>query len=222
MAMEQPFSFTCGALLFDLDGTLVDSTASVVRNWASFGARHGIALDRILAISHGQRTEDTIHALAPHLDALAEAERHHSAETADTAGTTAVAGALALLSSLPPDRWAIVTSCPEELAVARMRAGGIPRPRVIVTAEQVRCGKPDPEGYLAAARSLGVAPERCVVVEDAHSGVRAGKDAGMRVLGVATTFPLGALETNWSIRNFSGVRITVTQPGDLCVVSTCP
>ena len=130
------------ALLFDMDGTLVDSTVCVERTWERWGRRHGIALGDILAVSHGRRTADTIRDVAP-----------------------------------------------RALASARLRFAGLPEPRVLVGAEDVRAGKPDPEGYLKAAALLSALPAACVVLEDTPAGILAARAAGMRVLAVGTTFP---------------------------------
>ncbi len=201
--------FECDAFLFDLDGTLVDSTTSVVRHWTNFAARNGIDIGHILSISHGRKTNETIQAVAPHLDIEAETRRHHQAEIEDTEGVLPIAGARALLAGLPANRWAIVTACPRPLALARIQAAGIldHLPDILITAEQVRSGKPNPECFLTGARALGFDPCRCLVFEDAPSGIQAGHAAGMRVVGVTTTFPAERLEADTCIRDFSHLDI---------------
>lgn len=178
--------FDCAAILFDLDGVLVDSSAAVERAWSRWAAEVEIGLDTVMAAVHGRRTADTIRAVAPHLDAVAEAARLEAREaTAD--GVAAYPGVAQLLGSLPAGRWAVVTSGSRPLASGRLAAAGLPLPAVVVTAEDVRGGKPDPEGYLAAAAALGSAPAHCVVVEDAPAGVEAARRAGMGVVALTTT-----------------------------------
>ncbi|MFH8441071.1 HAD-IA family hydrolase [Streptomyces sp. NPDC018026] len=170
---------TAQALLFDMDGTLVDSTAAVQRTWRRFAARHGLDPAAVLAGAHGQRTAETVAAHAPPgTDTAAETAWLVAQDIADTSGTVALPGAAELLAALPRGRWALVTSAGRELAERRMAAAGLPLPDVVVAAEDVRRGKPDPEGYLAAAGRLGVDPRATVVFEDAELGLRAGRAAG--------------------------------------------
>ena len=197
MARHEGRILRCAALLFDLDGVLVDSTASVERQWRLWAARHGIDGDALVRVVHGRRAEDTIREAAPHLDAAREVrEVLAPAEAADSEGNVAVAGAAALLASLPPDRWAVVTSGLPAVAAARLASVGLPMPRVLVTAADVGRGKPDPEGYLLGARRLGVRAERCVVFEDAPAGLAAARAAGPASVAVATTHALEELEAD--------------------------
>lgn len=179
--------FDGDAVLFDLDGVLIDSFSCITRHWAAWASRHGLDFDRVMQAAHGVRTAETMRQVAPHLDAAREAEHFTAHEVADTAGVVAIAGAAPLLASLPANRWAIVTSGGAELAQARLKAAGLPQPPILVTGDDVRLGKPDPEPYWVGAQRLGVAAKRCAVVEDAPAGVLAGKKAGMWVLGVAST-----------------------------------
>lgn len=179
--------FGCDAALFDLDGVLVDSTPSVERVWREWADLHSLDVADILAVAHGRRTAETISLVAPHLDAAAEAKRLETREIEDTAAVLPIEGAAALLETLPSERWAVVTSGTRALAHARLRACGLPIPQTFVGAEDVQRGKPDPECYLRGARLLGVRPDRCVVVEDAPSGVAAGRAAGATVIAVTTT-----------------------------------
>ena len=181
------------AVLSDLDGVLVDSGAAIEAAWRRFAARHELDVERVLAASHGRRSIDLIRLVAPHLDAEAEAARIEQDEIAHADGLQPLPGARELLGSVPAGRLAIVTSGTHSLAVARLQAAGLPVPEVLVTAEQVEAGKPDPAGYLRAAALLGVDPAHCVVLEDAPAGVEAGLAAGMTVIAVLTTSDEAAL-----------------------------
>lgn len=199
------FEITGKAILFDMDGTLVDSSACVERMWRQWGERHGIALAGILAVSHGRLSKDTIRLVAPHLDAESEAARIDGAAVTASEGIFALQGARRLIDSLAPREWAVVTSAPHDLAEARLTFAGLPIPAVLVGAEDVRAGKPDPEGYLKAASLLGLPAAECTVIEDTPAGVLAARAAGMRVLAVGTTFPPQALLGAPWVRDFTGV-----------------
>ncbi len=175
---------TPGALLFDMDGVLVDSLAAVDRSWRWWAARHGLDPGPFLE-AHGRPDRESIKQFAPNLDAEAEAELVEARETGDTEGVTALPGAAEMLRS--QSALAIVTSATAALAAARLRAAGLPTPDVMITADQVRHGKPDPEPYLRAAAALAIAPRHCTVFEDAPAGVRAARAAGMRVVALTTT-----------------------------------
>ncbi|MCJ7858153.1 HAD-IA family hydrolase [Corynebacterium kalidii] len=187
-------TFTVAAILFDIDGTLVDSTPAVNRAWRSWAARHGIDADAVLAVCHGRRSADTIAEFLPAEDVAAEAEELERVEAADVDGVVALPGAAELLAALPESAWAAVTSGSRALMRARLAAAGLPVPEVLVAAEDVTEGKPDPQGYRAAARRLGVDPADCLVLEDAPAGLGAGRAAGGRVLAVATSHPRAQLE----------------------------
>jgi sugar-phosphatase len=205
------------ALLFDLDGVLVDSRASVDRHWAEWTARHGIDLEAVRAIMHGRRSVDIVSAVAPGLDARREAEVVNAAQARDE-DVTAIDGAATLLRGLPPERWAVVTSGPRSLALARLRFAGLPIPPRIVTAEDVRRGKPDPTCYLQGARAVGVSPTDCVAVEDAPAGIRAARDAGMGVIGVATTHPARDLaDADAIVPSLAALDVSMLQAGWLDV-----
>ena len=170
------------AVLLDMDGTLVDSDAAVERAWRSWSAEHGVDPDRAVEVGHGRPAEATIRLLLPHLSdpqVVAAAERDHELQYDDLADVVAMPGADRLLSTL--DRrglpWAVVTSADHRLAKARLTAAGL-TPPLLVTVEDVRRGKPDPEGYLLAAARLGVDPTACLVVEDSAAGLEAGRRAG--------------------------------------------
>lgn len=179
----------CDAVLFDMDGTLVDSRQIVERTWLHWAAEHGLSAEAVLAVAHGRRTLETMQLVAPHLATPEEAARLDALEALEEGGETAIAGAAALLAALPPERWAVVTSAGHQLAVSRLESVGLPLPRVLVGADDVARGKPAPDGYLQAAAALGVEPSRAVVLEDTPPGAQAGRAAGAIVVGLRTTFP---------------------------------
>jgi sugar-phosphatase len=178
-------------ILSDLDGVLVDSHESIMRAWRWWGALHGVESEAIENVQHGRPSGEVIAALTPGLDAAKESEAIDLRQAHDTDGVVALPGAHELFAGAEPV--AVVTSCTVPLATARLRAAALPVPDVLVTPERLRRGKPDPEGYLLAARELGADPADCVVLEDAPAGVDAGRAAGMHVVGITTTHPLAAL-----------------------------
>jgi mannitol-1-/sugar-/sorbitol-6-phosphatase len=180
-------------LLFDLDGTLVDSRAVVERQWGALCERLGLDFASVLAVLHGVRSVDVIRRVAPGVDAEAEAERLDAAEEVDTDGLIVVRGAFELLARLPAGSWGIVTSGHRSLATRRLAAVGLPVPAAMVCGDEVSRGKPDPESFLAGARLLGVPPEMCVAFEDAPAGIQAARAAGMPVVGITTTHEASAL-----------------------------
>ncbi len=186
-------SLVCDASLFDLDGVLVDSAACVERHWHRWAAKHGLDVGKILQVAHGRRTMDTITTVAPHLDAESEAAALVRGEETDTVGVYEVAGARELLDCLPSAAWAVATSGNTRTALTRMLHAGLPRPEVLISADDVSQGKPHPEPYLCAARRLEVAPTGCVVVEDTPAGVEAARAAEMRVIAIASTHPRDAV-----------------------------
>ncbi|MCB0061631.1 MAG: HAD family hydrolase [Caldilineaceae bacterium] len=183
------FELSCDAILFDLDGVLVDSSPVIQRQWQRWATLHHIDMAAIQAIWHGRRAFEIIGEVAPHLDVDEESRWMRDAEAADVEGVIEQPGAIALLKLLPVESWAIATSGPRAVATARLHAVGIPVPQHFVTGDDVRNGKPHPEPYLLAAQTLGIAPERCVVIEDAVAGVEAGLAAGAQVIAVPTSHP---------------------------------
>jgi sugar-phosphatase len=176
------------AFLFDMDGTVLTSIAAAERVWATWAERHGVDVETFLPTIHGARAIDTIKRLAlPGVDAEAEAAWITQAELEDVDGVEEVVGAAVFLQSLPAQQWAIVTSAPRALALRRMTAAGIPEPQVMVTAEDVSAGKPDPAGYRLAARRLGVEITECLVFEDATVGILAAEAAGADLLIITAT-----------------------------------
>lgn len=173
------------ALLVDLDGTLVDSTAPVRRAWSAFAGRHGLEPEHVLRLAHGRPSRETVRLLAPDADHAAEAHALEQAELNDAEGIVALPGASKLLSDARP--LAIVTSCSRALATVRLRAAGLPIPAVLVSADDVERGKPDAACFLQGAQRLGADPLRCVALEDAPVGIAAARAAGARVLALRTT-----------------------------------
>ncbi|WP_411392489.1 HAD family hydrolase [Pseudomonas sp. MPB23] len=176
------------AFLFDMDGTLLNSIAAAERVWSIWAERHGLDVTAFLTTIHGARAIDTITRQAlPGVDPEVEAQWITEAELNDVEGVIAIPGAIAFLSSLPGDQWALVTSAPRELALRRLQAAGIAPPAVLVTAEDVAAGKPDPACYVLGAQRLGVSVQDCLVFEDAPVGIRAGEAAGTDVMVVTAT-----------------------------------
>jgi sugar-phosphatase len=175
------------AVLFDLDGVLVESRESTERVWLEWAVKNRIDEAALRSAMHGVRSADVIRALRPDLDAVAEAEEVERRQAEAAAGLAAIPGAVAALEALRAERVAVVTSGTRPLALARLAAAGIEPPAVVVFADDVTRGKPDPEGYLTAARRLGADPAEALVVEDAPPGIEAGRAAGMATVAVPST-----------------------------------
>ena len=186
-------TFSCSAILFDLDGVLVDSTRAVDREWREWARRKGVDGNAVMAIAHGVRTIEVIRRVAPHLDADAEAWEIENEEANDQQGVHVMPGAVALERSIPEGRWGVVTSGTRLLASARLRFCGLAVPPVLVTAEDVSHGKPHPEPYLKGAELLGFEPADCLVVEDAPAGIQSARAGGFRVMGITSTYPASKL-----------------------------
>jgi sugar-phosphatase len=185
---------TCQAVLFDLDGVLVDSTAVVERTWRRWAAAHGLAFERVMQVAHGRPARDTVRLVAPHLDSEAEAARLAAEEAHETDGMVRIEGVVQLVNALLKGRWAVVTSGTREIATTRLAFAGVSVPAVLITADDVEHGKPDPLAYTLAAERLGVSPESCIVIEDAPAGIQGARAAGMPVVAVTTTYPREALQ----------------------------
>ena len=176
---------TPAAIVFDCDGVLVDSDASVVAAWTTWASDRGLDPTAVVALCHGQPARATVLAFVDPDDADQALADIDSLEFDLAADARALPGAVALLSTLPRDRWGLCTSGNRALAVARLTASGIEPPRVFVTADDVASGKPDPEGYALALELLGADPFQSVVIEDAPNGVVAARAAGAgRIIGV--------------------------------------
>ena len=192
----------CRALLFDADGVLVDSDASVERSWTRWAERWGLSPADVYATVHGRRSADTVALLIDPEDRPAALDDIDRFEIEDAEGVTACPGASEILASLPAGSWAVVTSGTRALATARLQAAGLPTPAVLITADDVEAGKPDPAGYMAASRELGVPIEECLVLEDSPAGLAAGIAAGAQVLGVSDR--AGAAGAEDVVRDLAG------------------
>lgn len=177
------------AIIFDMDGVVIDSGDVYRRQWRRWAAEHGLDYALIAPVHPGRPPVETIRLVAPELDAAEEAARYNAAleRDADASEATAMPGAVELLTGLPSERWTIATSAVRTMATRWLRAVGIPVPAALVTVEDVTRGKPAPDPYLRAAARLGVSPSRCIVVEDAPAGISAARAAGATVLAVRTT-----------------------------------
>jgi len=208
---ERIVRLSCQAVLFDLDGVLVDSTASIEEACRVWAAQHGLDSSTVMRVAHGRRALDVVRLVAPHLDAAREVAELAAHEARTTLGLAAAPGARALIEQLPPSCWAVVTSGVRAVAEHRLRTAGLPIPHVMVCADEVVHGKPDPEGYLAAAARLGVPPSACVVVEDAPAGLDAAHAGGMRVVAVASTCPPDSLRrANIVVHSLEAVTVRVS------------
>jgi mannitol-1-/sugar-/sorbitol-6-phosphatase len=208
--------FRCAAVLFDLDGVLVDSTRSVERQWRAWAREQGIDGDKVMAVAHGVRTIEVIRAVAPHLDAEAEVRKLESREADDRDGVIAMPGAVELVHAIPADRWCVVTSGTRLLASARLRLFGIPVPKFMITADDVANGKPHPEPYLKGAELLGVSPEECLVIEDAPAGIQSAHAGGMKVIALASTYPVLALgKADAVVKKLAQIQVAVDGAGKL-------
>lgn len=209
--------FSCSALLFDLDGVLVDSTPAVARTWHAWALEHHLSPDVAISKAHGRRSIETIRELAPHLDAEEENKRVERMESEDRDGVVALPGAARVLRVLPPGSYAIVTSATRELALARLGYAGLPAPANLISADDVRDGKPSPEPYLAGARLLGMKANDCLVFEDAPAGINSARAAGMRVIALETTYSGQELEgADAAVKSLDEVEVSFETKGILC------
>jgi len=201
-------NFQCSAILFDLDGVLVDSTRSVARQWRRWAEENNIDPEKVLAIAHGRRTIEVVRILAPQLDAEAEEKKIEKREADDNDGVTVMPGAAELLKSIPEGSWCIVTSGTRYLATSRLRFFHLPIPRVLVAADDVQKGKPDPEPYLKGAELLKVKPTECLVIEDAPAGIRSAHAGGMKAIALTSTYPAAELqEADVVLQNLQQIQV---------------
>ncbi|HTQ62107.1 MAG TPA: HAD-IA family hydrolase [Candidatus Solibacter sp.] len=206
----------CSAVLFDMDGVLVDSTPAVARVWTGWALEHGLAPDYVIRQAHGRPSLATIRELLPGGDHDAENREVERREIEDVTDVVALPGALRLLQTIPESRWTVVTSATRALALVRLRAAGLPIPRHLVTATDLQRGKPFPDPYLKGAEVLQIPAAQTVVAEDAASGVRSAKTAGARVLALRTTSndsELLAAGADWLAADLSSLSLE-SAPGD--------
>lgn len=197
------------AVLLDMDGTLVDSTAVVERLWSDWAVAHELRPSDVLQVVHGRQGHESMALLLPerpHDENIAENQLLLAQEVRQTGGVVAIAGAAQLLESLAGFPHALVTSATLELATVRMQTAGLAVPEVAVTAENVSASKPDPEGFLAAAALLEVPATECVVFEDSATGIAAARAAGMHVIGVGRS--ARAHGADWTVDDLSRIRVT--------------
>jgi sugar-phosphatase len=207
-------TFECAAILFDLDGVLVDSTGSVTRQWRRWAEEHSLDPQRVVEIAHGVRTIEIVRKLAPHLDAETETVRLEKREADDHEGVSVMPGAADLLKAIPEGRWCVVTSGTRYLATSRLKLANLPTPRVLVSADDVSRGKPDPEPYRTGAKRLGMNPTECLVIEDAPAGIRAAHAGGMKAIGITSTYPASALhEADAVIQKLAQIKLRNCEDG---------
>jgi sugar-phosphatase len=187
MTVVRPFR--CRAILFDLDGVLVDSAERVEKTWREWATRHRLDPEHVIAMAHGRRTIETVRLVAPELSSDAELAVLAESEATKSDGIYEITGARELLQFLPARQWGVVTSGIRSVAEFRLRHTGLPAPAVMICADEIARGKPDPEGYLTAAARLGYSAADCIVIEDAPAGIESAQAAGMRTLAIATTYP---------------------------------
>lgn len=219
--MSHPdFIKSYAGFLFDMDGTILNSIAAAERVWGRWALRQGLDLEAFLPTMHGKRGIDTISALnLPGIDPVAEAEEILRGEIEDVEGVIAIDGAADFLASLPPNRWAIVTSAPIDLARARLAAAGIPQPTIMVTAEDVSVGKPDPQGYLLGAERIGASASEMLVFEDVQAGVTAGEAAGADVMVITATHQHVLATQHPTLLDYRQIAVKTTADGRLTIVA---
>nr|WP_314531082.1 HAD-IA family hydrolase [uncultured Pseudomonas sp.] len=215
-ADDAVFTTSYRAFLFDMDGTVLNSIAAAERIWTTWARRHGLDIAAFLPTIHGARAIDTVNRQGlTGIDAQAEAAWVTQAEIEDVQGIVEVSGAARFLQSLPARQWAIVTSAPRALALRRLAAAGIPAPAVMITAEDVSAGKPDPAGYRLAAERLGVKIDDCLIFEDATVGIQAAEASGADLLVITSTHPHPIETPHATLKDYERVSVAVAADGSI-------
>lgn len=210
------------ALLLDMDGTLVHSTTEVETVWRLWCQGHRLDPEPVLAMCHGVRSREVIRALAPQLDLAREVALLDELEIQHARVAEPIAGARTLLGALSPARWALVTSASQRVARHRLASAGLPLPRLLIGAEDVVRGKPDPEPYLLAARRLGLAPADCLVFEDAPAGICSALQAGCQVVQIGGDKRLDD-GVRARLEDWRQIRLTEDEAGlQLCMANLLP
>jgi sugar-phosphatase len=224
MTSAPAIRLTVGAMLFDLDGVLVDSSKAVRRSWSAWAGRRGFDEAEVVAFATGHRSVETVQHFGPSpgRDAMSEAAEIEAAQVEDKADLSVVPGAPDTVASILGRRWAVITSGGRRVAASRLEAAGLPQSPLLIAAEDVTEGKPSPEGYLKAAADLGVGVSTCVVLEDSSSGIRAGLAAGMAVIGVGADLVPEEEALLARIPTLEALHVTPDGNGLLLVVDPAP
>jgi mannitol-1-/sugar-/sorbitol-6-phosphatase len=200
----------CKAIIFDLDGTLVDSIECVEKTWNTWCKKYNISLDKFSPAMHGITSYQTIKTIAPDLDTDKVVVEFDEIELKQTEGLKLIPKADKILNELPPEKWAIATSGSKKLATTRLSYIGLPIPKIMITADDITNSKPNPEPYLLAAKHLGIPADDCVVFEDSLAGIESGKAAGAKVIGLTALFKKDKLsKTDAVINDFSDIKIEI-------------
>jgi sugar-phosphatase len=201
---------SCSALLFDLDGVLINSTPAVARVWHRWAVERGFNPEEVVPRAHGRPSLTTVREYLPNADHAAENREVERREMEDLEGVVPLPGALDLLRSIPEDRWTIVTSCTRRLAEVRIKAAGLPLPKKLISSNDITHGKPHPEPFLKGASVLGYPATNCVVFEDVPAGVKAAKAAGAKVVAFTTTVQASVLQeagADWILHSCADVQL---------------
>lgn len=206
--------FHCEGLLFDMDGTLIDSTAAMARIWGRWLTHHGLDAPSIIPKIHGMKAADTIRQFnLPGVDIQAQAKVIEVEEVDDTGGVVALPGAVEFLNAIPKGKWALVTSAPIKLAHARLKAAGIAIPDIAVYGEDVTVGKPNPAPFTLGAARLGIKNAACVAFEDSAAGIASAAAAGSQVVVITATHHLPMETHHWAMTDYAHAKIQVNGSG---------